>query len=115
MDTVLLICRSMMEAGLSRNGLVLCVGGGTISDTGGFAASIYKRGVRYANIPTSLLAQVDAGIGGKNGVNFMGYKNMLGTIVQPEFTCIRTDALRTLPRREFLCGAAEMLKTFLIA
>jgi len=115
MDTVLLLCRSMMESGLSRGALVLCIGGGITSDIGGFAASIYKRGVRYANIPTTLLAQVDAGIGGKNGVNFLGYKNMVGTIVQPEFTYICAEALKTLPRREFLCGAAEMLKTFLIA
>jgi len=115
MDTVLLICRSMMEAGLSRNALVLCVGGGITSDIGGFAASIYKRGVRYATVPTTLLSQVDAGIGGKNGVNFLGYKNMLGTIVQPMFTYICAEALKTLPRREFLCGAAEMLKTFMIA
>lgn len=115
MDTVLLLCRSMLEAGLSRSGVVVCAGGGIISDTGGFAASIYKRGVRYITVPTTLLAQVDAGIGGKNGVNFQGLKNMLGTIVQPAFTYICAAALKTLPRREFLCGAAEMLKTFLIA
>lgn len=115
MDTVLLICRSMMEAGLSRGALVVCIGGGITSDIGGFAASIYKRGVRYATVPTTLLSQVDAGIGGKNGVNFLGYKNMLGTIVQPSFTFICPEALKTLPRREFLCGASEMLKTFLIA
>ena len=115
MDTVLLICRSMMEAGLSRGGEVICVGGGITSDIGGFAASIFKRGVSYVNVPTTLLAQVDAGIGGKTGVNFDGLKNMLGAIVQPRMTYICADALRTLPRRELLCGVAEMLKTFLIA
>ena len=115
MDTVLLICRSMMEAGLSRSGEVICVGGGITSDIGGFAASIYKRGVSYVNVPTTLLAQVDAGIGGKTGVNLDRYKNMLGVIVQPRVTYICAEALRTLPRRELLCGVAEMMKTFLIA
>ncbi|MCR5019185.1 MAG: 3-dehydroquinate synthase [Bacteroidales bacterium] len=115
MDTVLLICRSMMEAGLSRGGEVVCVGGGITSDLGGFAASIFKRGVSYVNVPTTLLAQVDAGIGGKTGVNFDGLKNMLGAIVQPRVTYICAEALKTLPRRELLCGLAEMLKTFLIA
>lgn len=115
MDTVLLICRSMMEAGLSRGGEVLCIGGGITSDIGGFAASIYKRGVSYVNVPTTLLAQVDAGIGGKTGVNFDRLKNMLGAIVQPRVTYICAEALKTLPRRELLCGVAEMMKTFLIA
>ena len=115
MDTVLLICRSMMEAGLTREGEVVCIGGGITCDAGGFAASIYKRGVSCVNVPTTLLSQVDAGIGGKNGVNFLGYKNMLGTIVQPRATYICADALRTLPPRELRCGLAEMVKTFLIA
>ena len=114
MATVLLLCRSLMEAGASRKALVLAIGGGITTDLAGFAASIYKRGVRYANLPTTLLAQVDAAIGGKTGVNFDDYKNMLGVIVQPVFTFICADVLRTLPRRDFLSGAAEMLKTFLI-
>ena len=83
-------------------------------DTVLFAASIYKRGVRYANVPTTLLAQVDAAIGGKTGVNFDDYKNMLGVIVQPVFTLVCAEALRTLPRRDFLSGAAELLKSFII-
>lgn len=114
METVLLLCRSLMEAGASRKALVLAIGGGITTDLAGFAASIYKRGVRYANLPTTLLAQVDAAIGGKTGVNFDDYKNMLGVIVQPVFTFICADVLRTLPHRDFLSGAAEMLKTFLI-
>ena len=114
METVLLLCRSLMEAGASRKALVLAIGGGITTDLAGFAASIYKRGVRYANLPTTLLAQVDAAIGGKTGVNFDDYKNMLGVIVQPVFTFICADVLRTLPRRDFLSGAAEMLKTFII-
>ena len=114
MDTVLLIERSLLEAGASRKALVLAVGGGITTDLAGFAASIYKRGVRYANVPTTLLAQVDAAVGGKTGVNFDDYKNMLGVIVQPVFTFVCADALRTLPRRDFLSGAAELLKTFII-
>ena len=114
MDTVLLIARSLLEAGASRKALVLAVGGGITTDLAGFAASIYKRGVRYANVPTTLLAQVDAAIGGKTGVNFDDYKNMLGVIVQPLYTFVCADALRTLPRRDFLSGAAELLKTFII-
>ena len=113
-DTVLLIERSLLEAGASRKALVLAVGGGITTDLAGFAASIYKRGVRYANVPTTLLAQVDAAVGGKTGVNFDDYKNMLGVIVQPVFTFVCADALRTLPRRDFLSGAAELLKTFII-
>ena len=108
METVLLITRSLLEAGASRKALVLAIGGGITTDLAGFAASIYKRGVRYANVPTTLLAQVDAAIGGKTGVNFDDYKNMLGVIVQPSFTFVCADALRTLPRRDFLSGAAEL-------
>ena len=114
MDTVLLIVRSLLEAGASRKALLLAIGGGITTDLAGFAASIYKRGIRYANVPTTLLAQVDAAVGGKTGVNFDDYKNMLGVIVQPVFTFVCTEALRTLSRRDFLSGAAELLKTFII-
>ena len=115
METVLSISRWLMEAGASRKALLVAIGGGITTDMAGFAASIYKRGIRYANVPTTLLAQVDAAIGGKNGVNLDGYKNMLGTITQPIFTFLCADVLRTLPLREFRCGVAEMLKTFLLA
>ncbi len=114
MDTVLAICRQLLEAGASRKALVLAIGGGITTDMAGFAASIYKRGIRYANIPTTLLAQVDAAIGGKTGVNLDGYKNMLGAFHMPEFTFLCADVLRTLPPREIRDGLAEMLKTFLI-
>ena len=114
MEKVLVICRWLLEKGADRNSLVLAVGGGVTTDVVGFAASIYMRGVRYANVPTTLLGQVDAGIGGKTGVNFESYKNMLGVIRQPEFTYIATDTLKTLPPQEFFSGAAELLKTFII-
>lgn len=114
MDAVLGICRWLLSQNAGRDALVIGVGGGVTTDIVGFAASIYKRGVRYANVPTTLLAMVDAGIGGKTGVNMDDLKNMLGVIRQPEFTYICTDVLKTLPEREFKSGAAELLKTFLI-
>ena len=112
--TVLDICSWLLEQGADRDALVLAVGGGITSDMVGFAASIYKRGVRFAYIPTTLLAQVDAAIGGKTGVNFDRYKNMLGLIRQPEFTYICPQVLESLSNRDFLSGAAEMIKTFII-
>ena len=114
MDTVMEICSWLLEQGADRDALVLAVGGGITSDMVGFAASIYKRGVRFAYVPTTLLAQVDAAIGGKTGVNFDKYKNMLGVIRQPEFTYICPQVLESLPNRDFLSGVAEMLKTFII-
>lgn len=114
-DTVMMICGWLLENGADRSSLVLAIGGGVTTDMVGFAASIYKRGIRYANVPTTLLSQVDAGIGGKTGVNFSSFKNMIGVIRQPEFVHINIDVLRSLPDREFRSGAAEMLKTFIIA
>ena len=115
METVMQLCRAMMEAGLSRDGLVVALGGGITSDLAGFAASIYKRGVRYAVIPTTHLSQVDASIGGKTGVNVDTYKNMLGVISLPQWVYLCPEVLSTLPEREFRCGLAELLKTFLVA
>ncbi len=114
MRTVMSICEWLLEQGADREALVLAIGGGITSDMVGFAASIFKRGVRFAYVPTTLLAQVDAAIGGKTGVNFNHYKNMLGVIRQPEFTFICPQVLESLPNRDFLSGAAEMLKTFII-
>ena len=114
MGAVMDICGWLLDEGAGRDALVLAVGGGITSDMVGFAASIYKRGVRFAYVPTTLLAQVDAAIGGKTGVNFDRYKNMLGVINQPEFTYICPHVLESLPNRDFLSGAAEMLKTFII-
>lgn len=115
METVLGICGTLLEAGASRKAVLVALGGGITGDIAGFAASIYKRGIGHVNIPTTLLSQVDASIGGKCGVNFSGYKNMLGAIRQPLFTILCPDLLRTLPRRQLFSGAAEMLKTFIIS
>ena len=114
MDTVLDICRWLLAQGANRDATVWAVGGGVTTDLVGFAASIYKRGVRYANYPTTLLSQVDAGVGGKTGVNLDSYKNMIGVTRFPIYTRIHPEVLRTLPPRELRSGAAEMLKTFII-
>ncbi len=114
LETVQALERWLLQEDASRGALLLAVGGGITTDLVGFAAAIYKRGIRYANVPTTLLAQVDAAIGGKTGVNLDGYKNMLGAFRMPEFTVLEAAFLRTLPPREFRCGLAELLKTFLI-
>ena len=114
LETVMGICGWLLENGADRDALLLAVGGGITTDMVGFAARIYKRGVRFAYIPTTLLSQVDAAIGGKTGVNFQKYKNILGVIRQPSFTYICPQVLESLPQRDFLSGVAEMLKTFII-
>lgn len=114
MSTVLEICKWLMDNDAGRNALLLAIGGGITTDMAGFAASIYKRGIRFAYVPTTFLSQVDAAIGGKTGVNFENYKNILGVIRQPEFTYICPEVFGTLPYRDFLSGAAELLKTFII-
>lgn len=115
LQTVERVVAQLLDLQAGRDTILVGVGGGITTDITGFVAGIYKRGVKFALVPTTLLAQVDAAIGGKNGVNFDRYKNMLGTFRQPEFVYVDTDFLATLPRRELLCGAAEMLKTFLLA
>ena len=114
MDSIALICRWLLEQGADRDAVIYAVGGGVTTDMVGFAASIYKRGVSYVNYPTTLLSQVDAGIGGKTGVNLDAYKNILGVINFPAQTRILPESLETLPDRELRSGAAEMLKSFII-
>lgn len=109
------ICRFLLAVEADRDALLIGVGGGTTTDAVGLSASIYKRGIHVAFVPTTLLAMVDAAHGGKNGVNLDGCKNAIGSFLQPDFVHMDFQVLRTLPRREFLSGAAELLKTFLIA
>ena len=113
--TVERLTTQLIDLQADRTTFLLGVGGGITTDIVGFTAAIFKRGLSFGLVPTTLLAQVDASIGGKNGVNFDRYKNMLGTFRQPEFVYIDTDFLQTLPLRQLRCGAAEMLKTFLLA
>ena len=114
LETVMGICAWLLENNADRDAMILAVGGGITTDMVGFAACIYKRGVRFAYVPTTLLSQVDAAIGGKTGVNFDRYKNILGIIRQPSFTFMCPQFLESLPQRDFFSGAAEMLKTFII-
>jgi 3-dehydroquinate synthase len=99
----------------TRQAVLVNLGGGTITDLGGFAAATYMRGIRFVNIPTTLLAMVDASSGGKTGVDYQGIKNVIGTFTPPLTTLIHPDFLRTLPAVELLSGFAEMLKHALIA
>ena len=98
----------------NRNDLVVAVGGGIIGDFSGFAASIFKRGLNFINVPTTLLAQVDSAIGGKTGINSKTGKNLIGSFYQPKLVISDLSFLKTLPKREFICGFGEILKYSLI-
>jgi len=104
------IIAHMLRAGCDRSTMVLALGGGVIGDLAGYAAAAYMRGVRFIQIPTTLLAQVDASIGGKVGVNHALGKNMMGAFHQPQMVVIDTMTLATLPQRELVCGLAEIIK-----
>jgi len=110
MATVEQLCRRFSQAGLSRADVVIAVGGGIVTDVAGFAAATYHRGTAYVNIATSLLAQVDAAIGGKTGVNLPEGKNLVGAFWQPSAVLCDTDTLQSLPPREWACGKGEMAK-----
>jgi 3-dehydroquinate synthase len=110
-----LIWTKLTEARAGRKALCLNLGGGVIGDMGGFAAACYKRGIPFINIPTTLLAMVDASVGGKTGIDFMGFKNQVGLFSQPEAVFVYTDFLATLPQRELTSGFAEVIKHYLIA
>lgn len=114
-ETVQKIWKALKEFGCDRKSLVINIGGGVVGDMGGFAASTFMRGVDFLQIPTTLLAQVDASVGGKVGINFSGIKNLIGTFQQPVAVIIDVNALSTLPPREFISGFAEIIKHGLIA
>jgi len=109
------ICDQMIAAGLDRQSFVIGLGGGVIGDISGFVAAIYHRGIPHVQIPTTLLAMVDSSIGGKTGVNTRDGKNLLGAIHHPLLVIDDVDVLRTLPRREFNQGFAEIIKHAVIA
>lgn len=104
----------LLEAGIDRSGFVLAIGGGVVCDVAGFLAAIYMRGIGCGYVSTTLLSQVDASTGGKNGVNLGTVKNMLGTIRQPEFVICDTALLKTLSEEEYLSGLSELIKTAVI-
>ena len=115
LQTVERVLRRFIELGVDRKTFVLGIGGGIVTDVAGFAASIYMRGLRFGFVSTTLLGQVDASVGGKNGVNVDGYKNMAGTFKQPRFVICDPEMLRTLSDREFRAGLAEVVKAAVIA
>lgn len=110
-----MIWDALTRANFDRHGLVLNLGGGVVGDMGGFCAATYKRGIAFAQIPTTLLAQVDASVGGKLGIDFRGYKNHIGVFQLPNAVLIDPSFLQTLPERELRSGFAEIIKHCLIA
>jgi len=115
LETVNDIFRQLLEMEADRSAFILGIGGGIVCDITGFAASTYLRGVDFGFVSSTLLSQVDASVGGKNGVNFSGYKNMVGVFRQPDFVICDMNLLKTLPEREILCGFAEIVKHAAIA
>jgi len=115
LDTVRDIYGRLVSCAADRSAFIVGIGGGIVCDITGFVASTFLRGVRFGFVATTLLAQVDAGIGGKNGVNFQGYKNIVGLFHQPEFVICDPELLKTLPQREISCGMAEIVKHAAIA
>jgi 3-dehydroquinate synthase len=115
LDTCAHIWQEMTNAGFDRKALWINLGGGVIGDMGGFCASTYKRGINFINIPTTLLAQVDAAVGGKLGIDFQGFKNHIGLFKDPLSVIISSAFLETLSQRELRSGFAEVIKHSLIA
>jgi len=110
MEVVEYIIAALLDAGIDRNGTLIGIGGGVVTDLTGFVASVYLRGINFGFFPTTLLAMCDASIGGKNGINFGAFKNMVGTITQPNFIAFYPAFLSTLSDREFNSGMAEVIK-----
>lgn len=113
-ETILSFYQRLIENQYDRKTLILALGGGVTGDMAGFTAATYMRGVDFIQVPTSLLAQVDSSVGGKTGIDFNGYKNIVGAFYQPELVYINTSTLKTLPAEELACGMAEALKHGLI-
>lgn len=113
-QSVIQVWDFLSNNGADRKSLLINIGGGMLTDLGGFAASTFKRGLDFVNIPTTLLAQVDASLGGKTGFNFNGLKNEIGVFMEPNSVIINTNFLKTIDHENFLSGYAEMLKHGLI-
>ncbi|WP_440908751.1 3-dehydroquinate synthase [Candidatus Pelagibacter sp.] len=112
--TVIQTLDILQKTDFNRNDYLIAIGGGITGDTGGFVASLFKRGMKFINIPTTLLAQVDSSVGGKTGVNTAYGKNLVGSFYQPEIVISDTSFLRSLPKRELICGYGEILKHSII-
>ena len=113
-DSVAKIWEFLSKNGADRKSLLINIGGGMLTDLAGFAASTFKRGIDFLNVPTTLLSQVDASVGGKTGINFNGLKNEVGTFKEPVVVIINTDFLKTIDHENFVSGFAEMIKHGLI-
>ena len=113
-STINNILEILLKKNFSRNDCLIALGGGITGDVAGFAASIFKRGLKFINIPTTLLSQVDSSIGGKTGINSKYGKNLIGSFYQPKLVLSDINFLNTLPKREIVCGYAEILKHSLI-
>ena len=110
-NSLFMILDKMLQARLRRNSTLVALGGGVVGDMGGLAASLYMRGIRAVQVPTTLLAQVDSSVGGKTAIDHRGVKNVIGTFYQPEYVVCDPLFLRTLPQRELKCGLGEIIKT----
>ncbi len=110
MDTVLQICNELLLKNYDCHDCILALGGGVVGDVSGFVASIYKRGIEYIQVPTTLIAQVDSSIGGKVGINYAGYKNQLGTFYHPSHVIIDPSFLTTLSKNDLMSGMCEVMK-----
>jgi 3-dehydroquinate synthase len=115
LKTVESIYGQLLALEADRSSFIVGVGGGIVCDVAGFAASTYMRGIDFGFVTTTLLSQVDAGVGGKNGVNYQGYKNIVGVFNQPEFVICDIDLLKSLPEKEILSGLGEVVKHAVIA
>lgn len=115
LDSVAAIWDKLEETGATRRSIILNIGGGVVTDLGGFAGATFKRGIRTVNFPTTILAAVDAATGGKTGINFRGLKNEIGAFHMPSKVLISTLPFHTLSQEEFLSGYAEMVKTAIIS
>jgi len=115
LNTVNSILNILLDKNFSRDDCLISVGGGITGDISGFAASMFKRGIQFINIPTTLLSQVDSSIGGKTGVNTSHGKNLIGSFYQPKLVISDVDFLKTLNKREIICGYGEILKHSIIA
>ena len=114
LDSLSHVWQALSEGGATRHTLLINIGGGMVTDLGGFAASTFKRGINYINIPTTLLSMVDASVGGKTGINFLGLKNEIGVFNNAKSVILDTEFLKTLDTENLLSGYAEMLKHGLI-
>jgi len=110
MDTILGICQACVDHHMDRKSMIIALGGGVVGDMAGFAAAIYMRGIRFVQVPTTLLSQSDSSVGGKTGIDFADSKNILGAFHQPKLVYINVATLRTLPEKEFVSGMGEVVK-----